>query len=149
MVGLVVDNYDVLFVAEFEANPANHFVRLLLERIEIASMAGKYLFGERSSLKCLPTHEGVEIGDQYPCLLKRLELIRCNQVPLNVVVIGIVRLQDPESVPDCDAGGHDQKGVAEATVLGVRQLIEDMPSDQHCHDDRLPGPGGHFEGNAV
>lgn len=35
-----------------------------------------------------------------------------------------------------------------ATVLGVRQLVEHLPSDNHTHDDSFARASGHLAGIA-
>ena len=77
-----------------------------------------------------------------------LELLGRDDVALAVVVVRVVRQQDAQPVADGDAGGDDQEGVGEAGVLRVGELVERLPGDEHGHDDRLAGAGGHLERDA-
>ena len=77
------------------------------------------------------------------------ELLRGDDVSGVVVVLGIVGKQDPEAVADGEPVGDKENLIGESAVAGAGKFIEDLPGNEHRHDDRLAAAGGHFEGDAI
>src|SRR4051794_9957790 len=105
-VGLVVEDDDVLLRAERATDPANHLVGGLLELVSVSLGAGEDLLRERGGpFECpsIAPNEAMEVCDLDLGRLKRLELIRREEIALLVVVAGQVRPKDLQSVPDRDA----------------------------------------------
>ena len=90
----------------------------------------------------------MEVGDDELGLVQFLRQVRRNQVHLGVVVVGIIGQQHAQAVADGDARRDNQKRIGETRILGVGQLVQRLPGDQHGHDEGLAGAGGHLEGNA-
>ena len=61
-----------------------------------------------------------------------------------VVVVGMGGLEDSEAALDGEAGRNHQHVLGEAGVLGIGDLIQDMPGDDHGHDHGLACSGGHL-----
>ena len=61
VVGFVVDDDDVLLVAQFAAHPANHLVRRFSKRA-VAAVRQQAL-GQLAGLDPLAQQEGMEVGD--------------------------------------------------------------------------------------
>ncbi len=59
---------------------------------------------------------------------------------LFVVVARPGQVQHFQPAAHCQAGGHDQHVLRVAPVLGIGDLVEHLPGDQHRHDDRLAAP---------
>ncbi len=91
----------------------------------------------------------MEVGDLDLRRLERLQLVRGQEVALLVVVASKVRAQDLQAVADRDAGRDDEERVRESLVLGVGELVERLPGDEHRHDHSLAGTGRHLEGDPV
>ena len=64
------------------------------------------------------------------------------------VVIGGAGNEDLETALDSEAGGNDEDVFREALVLRVGDFIEDLPGDEHGHDDGFAGASGHFGAEA-
>ena len=64
---------------------------------------------------------------------------------LDVVAVGVVRLEHPETILDRDAGRHDEETASEVLALGRRTALIGLPGDEHCHDRRLARPCGQLE----
>ena len=75
-------------------------------------------------------------------------LIRGQNIPLAVVVVGIVGEQDTKAVADSNAGCDNEERIGEAVILGVSELVECVPGDDHSHDYGLAAASGHLEGSA-
>ena len=48
--------------------------------------------------------------------------------------------QDGQTVPDREAGSDDQDVFGESRILGMGDFVQDMPRDDHGHDDGLAEP---------
>ena len=120
-----------------------------LNRSRSPSGPARTFFVSDAASKRVAPDEAVEVGDLDLRGLQRLELVRREEVALLVVVAGEVRPQDLEAVADGDARRDDEEGVGEPLVLGVGELVERLPGDEHGHDDGLAGAGRHLERDAV
>ena len=60
----------------------------------------------------------MKVGDKDLGLFKFLPQFSRDDIVLSVIILRIVRKQDAQSVPNCDPGGHDQKGIGKAGKLG-------------------------------
>jgi hypothetical protein len=146
MMGFVVDDEDVLLVAEVAADTANHLIGGLGKGIRVA--AGEDRLGELRRLNLLAQAECVEVRDQNLGLAEPFEEMAGQDIPLAVVVVRVVRQKHAQPVADRDAGSDDEEGVGELGVLGVGELVERLPRDEHGHHDGLSGAGGHLERDA-
>ena len=147
VVGLVVDDDDVLLVAQLAADAAHHLVGRFGERRLVCPSA-------RIDLVSLPAATFSRSWKAWKLVMRILawpswsmQLGR-DDVALAVVVLRVVGQQHAQPVADGDAGRDDQEGVGEAGVLRVGELVERVPGDEHGHDDGLAGAGGHLEGRA-
>src|SRR5581483_8295428 len=70
--------------------------------------------------------------------------VRGYEVALAVVVAGVAREHNTQSVSDGDPGRHHEEPVREPAVLWVRLLVQRVPCDQHRHDDGLAGARRHL-----
>ena len=145
VVRLVVEDHDVLRIAEDPADSPDHLRRRLPEAFIVAVRAGQNSLRERGGLNLLPPDEGVVVGHENRGRLEPIELVGGHEVHRPVIVAGIVRVEDPESVADRDPGGDDEEPVAEPAVLRVGGLVERLPGDEHRHQDGLAGARGHLE----
>ena len=148
MVGLVVDDDDVPLVAQAAADAADHLAFGFGEGRVAAALAAQDVLGELAGLDLLAAQEGVEVGDDDLGLAQLVHQVGGHDVHCAVVVARVAGQQHPQPVADRDAGRDDQEGVGEAGVLGVGQLVERLPGDQHGHDHGLAAAGGHLAGDA-
>jgi len=68
-----------------------------------------------------------------------------DHIALAVVVARVVWQQHAETVANGDARSDQQEGIGEPGVLGVRELVQRLPRDEHGHDDGLAAACGHLE----
>ena len=149
MVGLVVEDNDVLLGPEPPADAADHLFGRFLEGVRVAIRAGENLLRKRGRLQGVVAQEGVEVRDLDAGSLEGLELVGGDQIALGVVIAGEVRSEDLEPVFDRDARRDNEERVREAFVLGVGQLVQCLPGDEHPHDHGLAGAGRHLERDPV
>ena len=45
-----------------------------------------------------------------------------------------------------EIGAYQEHRIGEAAVLGIGQLVQHLPGDDHTHDDGLAGAGSHLTG---
>ncbi len=91
----------------------------------------------------------MEVGNNDLGPIHWFQQVIGNNVHRTVIAFRVGWQQHAKSVADGNAGGDDQKGVGEAGVLGVGDLIEGVPSDRHGHHHRFPRTGGKFAGSAM
>lgn len=74
-----------------------------------------------------------------------------NEVEGLPVIVGVAGVQGVlQPFPDGEAGGEEQESANEFWVLLSRRiLIRGLPEDEHGHDRRFAGGGGHLVGDAV
>ena len=90
----------------------------------------------------------MEVGNGDLGLAQLVHQLRRHDLQGAVVVARIAGQQDPQPVADGNARGDDEKGVGESSVLFIRQLVQRLPGNEHCHDRGFAGAGGHFAGDA-
>jgi hypothetical protein len=91
----------------------------------------------------------VEVRHEDTGVLETDELIRGDEVALDVVVAGQVGEEHRQAVADRDARGDDEERVREAAVLRVGELVERVPRDEHRHNHGLARPCRHLVGDPV
>jgi hypothetical protein len=69
---------------------------------------------------------------------------RRQDVELFVIVAFAGRDKDAETVPHCQSRSDDQDIFRIACILWVCDLIQDLPCDEHRHNDSLAGTGSHL-----
>ena len=146
VVGLVVEDDDVLLVAQFPTDAADHLVRRFGERAVVS--LGENRLRELSGRDLLAQFEGVEVRDEILAWPSCSSRWAGNDVPLAVIVLRVVRQQHAQPVADGDARRDDQKRIGEAGVLRIGELVQRLPGNEHGHDDRLAGAGRHLESHA-
>ncbi len=146
MVCLVVDDDDAPLRAQLPADAPHDLVRGLGERAGF--LRAQQRLGQPCSVAAFMREKGVIVGDDDLRSLEPLEQLAGEEVPFAVVVRRVIGQEDAQAVADRDAGTDEEKGVAETRILRIGQLVERLPGDEHPHDDRLAGAGGHLEGDA-
>ena len=91
----------------------------------------------------------MEIRDEDIGLAQVDQQVRWRHVELAIVVVRIVRQQHPQAITNRDAGCDDQKSIGETRILGIRELVQYLPGNEHRHDDRLTASGRHLQGDAI
>ena len=99
VMGLVVDDDDVLLAAEFPADAVDHLGRGLVE------VGAENLLGQLVGLDQLPDLEGVEVGDEDLGPAELPDQVGRDEVAEPVVVLGVVGPEHPQPVADGDARG--------------------------------------------
>ena len=97
----------------------------------------------------LVQQKAMEVGEHDLGLAQLVAQIGGHQVVGAIVIACVIGQQHAQPVADRDAGCDDEKGVGEARVLRVGQLVERLPGDQHGHHEGLARAGCHLEGDTV
>jgi predicted RNase H-like nuclease len=86
--------------------------------------------------------DGQGISKQAWGILDKIGEVDAYQLTVSVVVVGIVGLQDPQTIFDRESWGDDDKEPSREGLAGrAANRIEGLPCDQHRHDSRLTGSG--------
>src|SRR5271167_3655581 len=72
---------------------------------------------------------------------------RRNKAEFAIVVVRTGN-QNQEAVLYREAGGDDKDVFGESFVLRIADFVEDLPGDEHGHDDGFAGAGGHLGAEA-
>jgi hypothetical protein len=88
------------------------------------------------------------VGDLKSTLLQPLHHPARQQVKFLVVVAGLPGEEHLQTFPDGEIGAYQEHPIGEASVLGIGQLVQHLPGDDHAHDDGLTGACGHLAGVA-
>lgn len=143
MMSFIINDNDILFVAQFSADAAYHFVWRFGERIGLAAL--QQALRESARGDSLSWFESMKIGDDdFGAIQVGLKFQRHN-VELAIVVVGVVGQQHPQPIADGNAGRDDQKGVTETRVLSIGNFVENVPGDEHRHHHSFAAAGGHFK----
>ena len=89
--------------------------------------------------------ERVVVRDDQFGVAHRAPQVGGHEITLTEVVALITRIQDPEPVPDRDAGRDDQEPFREPGVLRAEHLVDGLPRNQHGHDHGLARPRCHLQ----
>ena len=143
---LVVDHDDVLFRAQLATHAAHHLVGGFGKGARLAP--GQNRLGQFAGRDLLAQCEGVKVGNENFGLAQSRHLVSGQDVALAVVVLRIVRQEHPQPITDGNAGGDDEKGVAETGILRICGLVQRVPGNEHGHDDGLAGTGRHLQRDA-
>jgi hypothetical protein len=144
---LVIDDDDVLLVAELAADAPHHLVGRLGERA--VPIARENLLSERGAVGMLAGQKGVVVGDDDLRLLQVGQQFGWQQVELAIVVLPFAGHEHAQAVANRDAGGDDEEGVGEMAVLAVGEFVQRLPGDQHRHHDRFACAGRHLRRQAI
>ena len=117
VMGFVVEDDDVLLVAQFAADAADHLIGRFGERTRLP--VGENRLGELAGGDCFAQLEGVVVRDEDFGLPELVLKLGRHDVALAIVVLRVVGQQHAEPVADGDAGRDDQECVGEAGVLRV------------------------------
>ncbi len=109
MMRLVIDNDNVLFIAQIPADPAHGFIRRLDKRIVF--VPNQNIFGQPARVACLTGSERMEIRYDNRGFSQICTVFRRHNVHFPVVILRIIRQQHTETVPDGDAGRDNEKRV--------------------------------------
>jgi len=121
MVGLIIDHHDILLVAEITAHATDHPGRRFSE--------GAWPFLRQDTLRepagivSLPEFEGMKISDDDLGRSHLRPQIRGNNIHLLVVILGVARQEDPQSIADGNTGRHNEKGIRETGILPVGMFV--------------------------
>ena len=137
MMRFVIDNDDVFLVAQFAANAPNHLIGCFGERtcscdfsrLTTQVVTTQNVFRDLACRHALAQFERMKIGDDDFGFAQFGEQVRWNDVMLAVIVLGIVREKDAQTVADGDTWRDDQKRIGETRVLWIGQLVQCVPSD--------------------
>ena len=88
--------------------------------------------------------QGVPIMHQHLALAQFVQEGGGHNAKGIVVVAFRRRFQYLEPALDRESRSDDQHVPGKAGILGVGDLVQDVPGDEHGHDDGLAGAGGHF-----
>lgn len=146
VVRLIVDNDDVLAARDVAADAADHLFWCLAERV-LRPVVQDGL-REPGGVAALARKKPMIVGDHDPNLAEPLAHLWWQQVPLPEVVVGVGGQQDSQPVADRDSWRDDEKGVAEACVLPILDLVQCLPGNEHAHDNRLAAAGRHLHGHS-
>ncbi len=135
MVSFVVDDDDVLRAGHVFKDFAD--VGLVAE---CAALVYAFPFG--NALLGIPI-ETVPIGDAHATLAKRIFQSSRNETEF-LVVVGRAGNQDLQAILNRKAGSNDENVFGEALVLWGGNFVENLPGDEHGHDDGLARAGGHL-----
>ena len=91
----------------------------------------------------------VPIPNHDAALIQSVEHRTGDDPKLVVVMLLMRRLQDGQSAPHGEAGRHDEDVLGEARVRRVGGLVQQVPRDDHRHDDSLAGAGRHLGAEAI
>ena len=95
----------------------------------------------------LPGAQAVIVGDDNPGPLQVAQHIGGHQLPAGVVAVGVVRLQHPQPVPDCNSGRDHQEAPREPPAVGMPHCVDGLPCDDHGHHRGLARTGGQLQRN--
>ena len=149
VVRLVVEHDDLALRAQISEDSPHHLVGRLGEHARGVTLGEQHLLRGLWRAELLLRLEGVEVGDHDLRGSEVWQPVRGDEVHLPVVVRRVARQENAQPVADRDSGADDEERVAEAPILGVGDLVERVPRDQHRHDHGLPGARGHLVGDAV
>jgi hypothetical protein len=90
--------------------------------------------------------EEMPIGDLKATLLQPLHHPARHQVKFLIVVAGLPGEEHLQAFSDGEIGTYQEHRIGEAPVLGIGQLVQHLPGDDHAHDDGLAGACGHLTG---
>ena len=79
--------------------------------------------------------ERVPVANHDLALPQLVEQSRRHDAESVVVVLRVGRLQDGEAIPDREPRRHHQNVPGEPGVLGRHHLVQDVPRQDHRHDD--------------
>ena len=105
MVGLVVNNDDILLGTQVAADPPYHLIGGFSK--EAWPILPQDALGQFTGIDLFPQFEGMEVGDQDSGTLQFHQPVIRQYVALPVVILWIVREQHPQAVSDGDARGDD------------------------------------------
>ena len=143
VVGFIVQDHEILLVSEFAAHATHHLIGRLGKAAGAAS--GEDRFRDLTGGDRLAKLKRMEVGDQNPGLAELLARMRWSDVTNAKVVLRIVRQENAQPIADGNAWRNDQKGVGETSILGICELVQRMPGDEHGHNDGLTGACRHLE----
>ena len=105
--------------------------------------------GDALDLLGVPGQEGVVVDDLDLRLEQRVPQVGRDEIALAVVVVVALGVQHAEPVADRDARAR-RRGTAwrSARRVGVIDLVDRLPGDQHRHDDGLARARRHLQPDA-
>jgi hypothetical protein len=144
----VVDDEDVLHAHQVGHHALEHLA-FGFERLGFfAAAALEQLPSALGQIDALAHLEGVIVGDDDLGAFHVVEHVARHQFAVFVVTVGVVGLQDAQTVLDGQAGGADQKTAREVLAGGAAHRIDGLPGNDHGHDRGLAGAGGKLQRQA-
>ena len=143
----VVEDEDVLHAHEIGDDPLDHLAFCFLG-VQIRASTFEQGSSATGQLGAFAEHESVEVGDDDLGLSEIGEHVGREKLAAVVIAVGIVGLEDAETVLDGDAGGDDKKTAGEFPSVGPADGVDGLPGDDHRHDGSLAGAGGELQRDA-
>ena len=140
MVGLVVDNKDILRVCQLAQHLTGiGFIAFDTALVNTAALLHSFLAvpGQR-----LP------VGDQYLALAQLVHQTHWHYAKLGIIVVLTARLQDLQTTFDRQARCNNKHILGKPFILGISGFITDHPRNQHGHDGRLSATGAELGADA-
>ena len=85
------------------------------------------------------------VGDDDLGAVHIVEHVARHQFAVFVVTVGVVGLQDAQTILDGQAGGTDQKAAREILAGRTTHRIDGLPGNEHGHHRRLARAGGKLQ----
>jgi len=141
---LIIDDENVLHPHQFGHDALEH-LPFCFERLQVGAVAlekGACPFGQVERLAQL---ECVVVGNDDLGAIDIRQHVARDQLPTPVIAVGIVRLQNTQTVLNRDARCDDQKSAREVLAVRAANGVDRLPGDDHGHDRGLAGAGGQFQ----
>ena len=90
----------------------------------------------------------MEVRDDDLRAVHAVEHVGWNEFAVGVVAVRVVRLENPETVFNRQAGSADQKSSREMFAGRTAHGVDGLPGYQHGHDGGLARAGGELQGEA-
>ena len=146
---LVVQRQDVLHAHQLGHHALQHLA-FGFERLQLGPRAAlEQRAAAGRQLQPLAALEGVVVRDDDPRLLHVLEQVVRDQLARAVVVVGVVRLQHAQAVPDRQTRRDDEEAAREVLAARPAHGVQRLPGDEHRHHGRLAGAGGELQREAL
>ena len=133
---LIIDDQDVPGTRQVAKNLADVSLIALGSSLVHATFPGDLLLG-------FPV-EGVPVADHNPALSQFVEQGRRHDAKGFIIVLRIGRFEHCKTAFDRQAGGDDQDVSGKSRILGISDFVQDMPGNDHGHDDGFARAGRHL-----
>ena len=85
-------------------------------------------------LHALAEFEGVIVGDDDLGALHVFDHVLRHDLPMGVVAVRVIRLENPQSVFDGETWGDNEETFGEIFAVWATDCVYCLPGNEHCHD---------------